>query len=164
MDTNTGDDGDTGYDGDTDPNPDPDHDHDHDHYNNNNNNNNSPAILFHGDPCNTSLSSAFDSQPSNRSSSSSIDGWAPRARSSSVSSNGSNDSVNLDALIASGSDINEECLLDLEEADDVEWSSRELLNRKELQEQALANVASLDDPNEFDSDRYDPEHHWSDPD
>ncbi|KAF9106908.1 hypothetical protein BGX29_008016 [Mortierella sp. GBA35] len=74
------------------------------------------------------FSSAFDSRLSTRSStSSSISGWAPRARSSSVSSQGSNDSVNLDALIAGGSDINEECPLDLEDADDVvvDWSKEE---------------------------------------
>ncbi|KAI1313062.1 hypothetical protein EDD11_002699 [Mortierella claussenii] len=68
-------------------------------------------------------SSTYDSHISARSSvSSSISGWAPRARSSSVSSQASNDSVNLDALIAEGSDINEECPLELEEGDDVEWS------------------------------------------
>ncbi|KAF9544289.1 hypothetical protein EC957_012252 [Mortierella hygrophila] len=77
-------------------------------------------------------SSAFDSS-SRLSTSSSISGWAPpstssRARSSSVSSQGSNDSVNLDALIAGGSDINEECPLDLEEGDDlmtVDWSKQQ---------------------------------------
>ncbi|KAF9901734.1 hypothetical protein EC991_005743 [Linnemannia zychae] len=88
-----------------------------------------------------SFSSAFDSRLSTRSStSSSISGWAPRARSSSVSSHGSNDSVNLDALIAGGSDINEECPLDLEEGDDMvaDWSKEEpRLVEDELEEQEL---------------------------
>ncbi|KAK3824461.1 MAG: hypothetical protein JOS17DRAFT_751892 [Linnemannia elongata] len=82
----------------------------------------------------STTSSAFDSS-SRLSNSSSISGWAPpsttsRARSSSVSSQGSNDSVNLDALIAGGSDINEECPLDLEEGDDlmtVDWSKQQRL-------------------------------------
>ncbi|KAF9361254.1 hypothetical protein BGX26_004773 [Mortierella sp. AD094] len=99
-----------------------------------------------------SLSSAYDSRLSARSSiSSSISGWAPRARSSSVSSQGSNDSVNLDALIAEGSDINEECPLELEDGDDVEWSKdqqqrqlqqqqQQQLQEQQQQQNTLANV------------------------
>ena len=83
-----------------------------------------------------SLSSAFESRLSVQSStSSSLSGWAPRARSASLSSQSSNDSVNLDALIAEGSDINEECPLQLEEADDVEWSR--VQQQQQQQQQAL---------------------------
>ncbi|KAG9320199.1 hypothetical protein KVV02_005699 [Mortierella alpina] len=85
-----------------------------------------------------SLSSAFESRLSVQSStSSSLSGWAPRARSASVSSQSSNDSVNLDALIAEGSDINEECPLELEEVDDVEWSRVQ----QQQQQQALLQPA-----------------------
>ncbi|KAF9947175.1 hypothetical protein BGZ70_002837 [Mortierella alpina] len=85
-----------------------------------------------------SLSSAFESRLSVQSStSSSLSGWAPRARSASVSSQSSNDSVNLDALIAEGSDINEECPLELEEADDVEWSRVQQQLQLQQQQQAL---------------------------
>ncbi|KAF8986482.1 hypothetical protein BGZ46_000013 [Entomortierella lignicola] len=91
-----------------------------------------------------SLSSAFDSRPSARSSiSSSISGWAPRARSTSVSSQGSNDSVNLDALIAEGSDINEECPLELEDGDDVEWSKDQ---QRQLQLQGQIATTNLPGP------------------
>ncbi|KAG0321154.1 hypothetical protein BGZ99_004097 [Dissophora globulifera] len=79
-----------------------------------------------------SLGSAYERS----STSSSISGWAPRARSSSVSSHGSNDSVNLDALIASGSDINEECPLDLEEGDDVEWAKEQQQQRAMMEREA----------------------------
>ncbi|KAF9324313.1 hypothetical protein BG006_000674 [Podila minutissima] len=80
-----------------------------------------------------SFSSTFDSRPSARSSTSSIGNWAPRARSSSVSSQGSTGSVNLDAIIASESDLNEEKPLELVEGDEVElvegdevdWTSKE---------------------------------------
>ncbi|KAF9280200.1 hypothetical protein BGZ68_007444 [Mortierella alpina] len=89
-----------------------------------------------------SLSSAFESRLSVRSStSSSLSGWAPRARSGSVSSQNSNDSVNLDALIAEGSDINEECPLELEEADDVEWSRVQQQQQLRQQQQALFEPA-----------------------
>ncbi|KAG0335088.1 hypothetical protein BG000_007816 [Podila horticola] len=71
------------------------------------------------------FSSAFDSRPSARSSTSSIGNWAPRARSSSVSSQGSTGSVNLDAIIASESDLNEEKPLELVEGDEVDWTSKE---------------------------------------
>ncbi|KAF9996634.1 hypothetical protein BGZ80_002559 [Entomortierella chlamydospora] len=85
-----------------------------------------------------SLSSAYDSRPSDRSSiSSSISGWTPRARSTSVSSQGSNDSVNLDALIAEGSDINEERPLELEDGDDVEWSKDQQRQLQQQQQQQL---------------------------
>ncbi|KAG0272761.1 hypothetical protein BGZ95_011456 [Linnemannia exigua] len=82
----------------------------------------------------SSTASAFDSRLSRSSTSSSISGWAPRARSSSVSSHGSNDSVNLDALIAGGSDINEECPLELEDGDDmvVDWSKEDQLQQQQL--------------------------------
>ncbi|KAG0368694.1 hypothetical protein BGX24_002734 [Mortierella sp. AD032] len=82
----------------------------------------------------SSSASAFDSRLSRSSTSSSISGWAPRARSSSVSSHGSNDSVNLDALIAGGSDINEECPLELEDGDDMtaDWSKEDLLQQQQL--------------------------------
>ncbi|KAK3811992.1 MAG: hypothetical protein J3Q66DRAFT_50518 [Benniella sp.] len=77
-------------------------------------------------------SSPIDSRISPRSSMSSpLGSWAPRGRSSSVSSQASNDSVNLDALIASGSDINEECPLNLEDVDDVEWAKEQ----QQLQQQ-----------------------------
>ncbi|KAG0297508.1 hypothetical protein BGZ96_006017 [Linnemannia gamsii] len=111
--------------------------------NNNNNNtttttNSSPSTSTYNDiidaySFSSASASAFDSSSCRLSSSSSISGWAPpstRARSSSVSSHGSNDSVNLDALIAGGSDINEECPLDLEEGDDlmtVDWSKQSRL-------------------------------------
>ncbi|KAF9297283.1 hypothetical protein BGZ74_009939 [Mortierella antarctica] len=72
-----------------------------------------------------SFSSTFDSRPSARSSTSSIGNWAPRARSSSVSSQGSTGSVNLDAIIASESDLNEEKPLELVEGDEVDWTSKE---------------------------------------
>ncbi|KAG0083264.1 hypothetical protein BGZ93_001955 [Podila epicladia] len=72
-----------------------------------------------------SFSSTFDSRPSARSSTSSIGNWAPRARSSSVSSQGSTGSVNLDAIIASESDLNEEKPLELVEGDEVDWTNRE---------------------------------------
>jgi len=91
-----------------------------------------PLTLVHNDIITThSFSSAFESSrlsTHSSASSSTFSGWAPRARSSSVSSHGSNDSVNLDALIAGGSDINEECPLNLEEADDlvVDWSKQQM--------------------------------------
>ncbi|KAF9116391.1 hypothetical protein BGX27_003074 [Mortierella sp. AM989] len=93
---------------------------------------------------NQSLSSAYDSRLSTHSSiSSSISGWTPRERSASVSSQGSNDSVNLDALIAEGSDINEECPLELEEADDVEWSKGQQQRQLQLQQSSLVNQPEL---------------------
>ncbi|KAF9896777.1 hypothetical protein BX616_006776, partial [Lobosporangium transversale] len=78
---------------------------------------------------NSVSTTTFDSRLSTQSSSSSISAWAPRERSSSVSSHTSNDSVNLDALIAEGSDINEECPLELEEGDEVEWSREQRATR-----------------------------------
>ncbi|KAH7036620.1 hypothetical protein BKA57DRAFT_176874 [Linnemannia elongata] len=124
--------------------------------NNTENNNNTTTSTTHSSPTTTyndiiaaysfsTTSSAFDST-SRLSTSSSISGWAPpstssRARSSSISSQGSNDSVNLDALIAGGSDINEECPLDLEEGDDlmtVDWSK---------QQQPLFDVSDDEDDN-----------------
>ncbi|KAF9434862.1 hypothetical protein BGZ76_007278 [Entomortierella beljakovae] len=93
-----------------------------------------------------SIASAFDSRVSARSSiSSSISGWAPtRARSTSVSSQGSNGSVNLDALIADGSDLNEERPIELEEGDEVDWSKDsqkqkmlQLQKQQQLQQQRL---------------------------
>ncbi|KAF9122080.1 hypothetical protein BGW39_010049 [Mortierella sp. 14UC] len=109
------------------------------------NDNTSPLTTAYNDTIAAySFSSAFDSRLSTRSStSSSISGWAPRARSSSVSSHGSNDSVNLDALIAGGSDINEECPLDLEEGDDMvaDWSKEELqLVEQELEQELPIQV------------------------
>ncbi|KAF9405004.1 hypothetical protein BGZ94_003815 [Podila epigama] len=75
-----------------------------------------------------SFSGTFDSRPSARSStSSSVSNWAPRARSASVSSQGSTGSVNLDAIIASETDLNEEQLLEfVEEDDSVEWANKDL--------------------------------------
>ncbi|KAF9169845.1 hypothetical protein BGX20_009755 [Mortierella sp. AD010] len=85
-----------------------------------------------------SLCSAYDSRPSARSSiSSSISGWTLHARSTSVCSQGSNDSVNLDALIAEGSDINEERPLELEDGDDVEWSKDQQRQLQQQQQQQL---------------------------
>ncbi|KAF9353467.1 hypothetical protein BGX34_011537 [Mortierella sp. NVP85] len=80
--------------------------------------------------------SPIDSRISPRSSMSSpLGSWAPRGRSSSVSSQASNDSVNLDALIASGSDINEECPLNLEDVDDVEWAKEQQLLQQQQEEE-----------------------------
>ncbi|KAG0259822.1 hypothetical protein BG011_002343 [Mortierella polycephala] len=87
----------------------------------------------------SSLGSAYDSRLSTRSSiSSSISGWASRARSSSQSSQASNDSVNLDALIAEGSDINEECPIVLEDGDDVDDQQQQQEQQQQQQpEQTL---------------------------
>ncbi|KAF9189496.1 hypothetical protein BGZ51_009532 [Haplosporangium sp. Z 767] len=91
-----------------------------------------------------SLSSAYDSRLSTRSStSSSISGWAPRARSSSQSSQASNDSVNLDALIAEGSDINEECPLDLEDGDDVDDQQQQQQQQPQPQQTLLQQQEAL---------------------
>ncbi|KAG0052560.1 hypothetical protein BGZ83_002438 [Gryganskiella cystojenkinii] len=88
---------------------------------------------------NQSLNSAYESRPSARSSmSSTISGWA-RARSSSVSSQESSGSVNLEALIAEGSDINEECPLDLEEGDDLEWSREQQQQQSRMQQPRSRN-------------------------
>ncbi|KAF9954221.1 hypothetical protein BGZ72_004756 [Mortierella alpina] len=113
-----------------------------------------------------SLSSAFESRLSVQSStSSSLSGWAPRARSASLSSQSSNDSVNLDALIAEGSDINEECPLELEEADDVEWS-RVQQQQQQQQQQALfepvrsRNTTVGSEANMLQYDDHDVDQYW----
>ncbi|KAF9564995.1 hypothetical protein EC968_004294 [Mortierella alpina] len=114
-----------------------------------------------------SLSSAFESRLSIQSStSSSVSGWAPRARSTSVSSQGSNDSVNLDALIAEGSDINEECPLELEEADDVEWSrvqQQQLLLQQQralLQPVRSRSTTASSEANMLQYDDHDVDQYW----
>ncbi|KAF9387875.1 hypothetical protein CPC16_006812 [Podila verticillata] len=87
-----------------------------------------------------SFSSAYESRPSARSSTSSIGNWAPRARSSSVSSQGSTGSVNLDAIIASESDLNEEKPLELVEGDEVDWTTKEERPPVEIVQPSLATL------------------------
>ena len=59
-----------------------------------------------------------------------------------MSSQESNGSVNLEALIAEGSDINEECPLDLEEGDDLEWSKEQ----QQLQQQQQQQLQQQQEP------------------
>ncbi|KAF9924436.1 hypothetical protein FBU30_005590 [Linnemannia zychae] len=136
-----------------------------------------PTIAYNDIITTYSFGSAFDSSSrlSTRSSTSSsiLSGWTPRARSSSVSSHGSNDSVNLDALIAEGSDINEECPLELEEGDDgmvVDWTKEQPLDQEVDHDQPLSQQGMRSrrstDASATSSMHYDDRHsddYWDEP-